>query len=451
MFRPWKALLKLPAPWKPHHSQPSHPQSDPPPSIISPDLLHSNRSPNEAEVTETHAYTAQLKSTLVRLQRRRSKCAFHLREPMQKLLGDHISTLSPFRRLPYEIITMIFLMCPQGGNLTDAPLVLCRICRQWRNIALDTPRLWCSPRCVIRLGRFDREIAGLVTWLKRSGCDHPLNLSLNFDDRSFPPDRYIELFEVAKSVSLRWKSLAIYLSNVSSMFDLIYLDATNLPQLKSLTILNFAGCNPRSHPTPHASHLFSAATGLRALTIEGITPTTVPRLVFVKNLTNLHMRSFRNYHTPEEYLQLLEQCPNLTHCAIHCLLNRGQSYVNPRPRTLPKLVHLQIEGYCPHFSVVGMLLDALTIPQLEFVSIDFLFNQVFVMGHVIHGPPSFHPRELFLTFIERSVHTLSLINWSPPSIPTCFSMVASVGPARTIWKCDGEWHRTNYPDYCRRH
>jgi len=438
MFRSWKALLTLPTPWKPHHSQPSLPQSDQP--HISPDLHHSNRNLDEVEVTETQSCMAQLKSALVRLQRRRLKCALRLRESTQKLPDDHKSILSIpslFGRLSYEIILMIFLMCPQGGNLTDAPLLFCRICRQWRNIALDTPQLWCSPRCDIRLGRLDCEIAGLVTWLRRSGRDHPLNLSLHFDDRCSPSDCY-GLFEVAKSVSLRWKSLAICLSNSSSAFSLFdQLDTTNIPQLESLTILNLWDSYSHRSSTPPARPVFSAALALRALAIEGIPPTEVRQHVCVKNLTKLYVRNFSVYHLLHEYLQLLEGCSNLMHCSIHCLLDwNHSSYIFPRLRTLPKLMHLQIKGSCrSQFSVVGILLNALACPQLEFVSINFRCD------YCGHYDLAEHPRNAFLTFIERSTNTLSL---DPRAAdPYLLEMVASVGPRGTIWTSDGEWYRTS--------
>jgi len=407
--------------------------------VIPLDLLHSNRPPNETEVTEIQAYIAQLNSALAQLQLRRSKHTLCLRESIQKQLFDHKSVLSPFRRLPYEIISMIFLMCPQGESLTDAPLLLCRICSLWRNIALDIPQLWYNPRCAIRLGHFDRAITRLTTWLERSGRDHPLNLSFHLKYCSPHADGYIELFEVARSVSLRWKSLVICLSNSSSAFGLIdQLNTTNIPQLESLTILNLWDSHSHRSCTPPARPLFSAAPALRALTTEGISPTYVRYHVYMNNLTKLYVRNFRRYHYPDEYLQLLVGCSNLTHCAIHCLLDfHHGSHFSPHLQTLPKLVHLQIEGYCPQFIAIGILLDALAFPLLEFVSINFWFDSRYGQ-HNLAG----RPRDAFQTLIERSTHTLLLV--SGVADPFLFEMAASVSPTRTIWPCDGEWYHTKF-------
>ncbi|KAF8205656.1 hypothetical protein K438DRAFT_517563 [Mycena galopus ATCC 62051] len=50
--------------------------------------------------------------------------------------------------LPLEILSEIFAYCVPDEfitpNLTTAPLVLCGLCRQWREVAISTPELWSS-------------------------------------------------------------------------------------------------------------------------------------------------------------------------------------------------------------------------------------------------------------------------------------------------------------------
>ncbi|KAJ7166753.1 hypothetical protein C8R46DRAFT_876343, partial [Mycena filopes] len=52
----------------------------------------------------------------------------------------------PVLALPVEITGEIFMRClpefPAHPSGTIAPMLLTRICRQWRNIACSTPRLW---------------------------------------------------------------------------------------------------------------------------------------------------------------------------------------------------------------------------------------------------------------------------------------------------------------------
>ncbi|KAF9066952.1 hypothetical protein BDP27DRAFT_1174984, partial [Rhodocollybia butyracea] len=93
------------------------------------------------------------------------------------------------RRLPVEILTEIFTHClpskhiPPSSLIMEAPLVLLSVCREWRTVALSTPRLWCSPR--IRLpssghltdAKLKPHHTGIEQWLDRSGS-LPLFLSL---------------------------------------------------------------------------------------------------------------------------------------------------------------------------------------------------------------------------------------------------------------------------------
>ena len=70
--------------------------------------------------------------------------------------------LAPIRRLPAEILSEIFIHCVpcaawvpyDGRNMVGmtplflltttqaAPIILMHVCRQWRRVALDTPRLF---------------------------------------------------------------------------------------------------------------------------------------------------------------------------------------------------------------------------------------------------------------------------------------------------------------------
>ncbi|KAG1771412.1 hypothetical protein EDD22DRAFT_947856 [Suillus occidentalis] len=58
---------------------------------------------------------------------------------------------SAISRLPTEILTKIFLYCvPESENVAPephlAPMLLTRVCRRWREIAVDMPDLWCRLR-----------------------------------------------------------------------------------------------------------------------------------------------------------------------------------------------------------------------------------------------------------------------------------------------------------------
>ncbi|KAJ7747779.1 hypothetical protein B0H16DRAFT_1375260 [Mycena metata] len=117
------------------------------------------------------------------------------------------SIVYPVLSIPPEITALIFFHCispsnpfPQPSPL-KAPLLLAQICREWRDIALSTPRLWQS------LGLVDtRSVDVFETWLARSG-NLPLNFSLNCVD----PERASFLVDVCIPHAQRWQNVELAL------------------------------------------------------------------------------------------------------------------------------------------------------------------------------------------------------------------------------------------------
>ncbi|TDL26966.1 hypothetical protein BD410DRAFT_478378 [Rickenella mellea] len=104
---------------------------------------------------------------------------------------SHLRTSrSPIQRLHLELLNEIFRHClnmydyPLAGRLRlprpsvqEAPLILCRICRQWRQLVLANPLLWAQ----IELSGKDpsSHLAALDEWLARSQRS-PLHLSVSY-------------------------------------------------------------------------------------------------------------------------------------------------------------------------------------------------------------------------------------------------------------------------------
>ncbi|XP_006455720.1 hypothetical protein AGABI2DRAFT_210234, partial [Agaricus bisporus var. bisporus H97] len=71
------------------------------------------------------------------------------KQDTKSFIEAHQRLLSPIRQLLPEILQEIFWQClPVAHNSVlsakEAPLVLGRVCSQWRRIAYSTPKLWCS-------------------------------------------------------------------------------------------------------------------------------------------------------------------------------------------------------------------------------------------------------------------------------------------------------------------
>ncbi|KAE9410788.1 hypothetical protein BT96DRAFT_796966, partial [Gymnopus androsaceus JB14] len=108
------------------------------------------------------------------------------RQKLQEYIEAHRELASPVRQIPPETLAKTFVQCLPTEplypirNLDEAPLSLTSICRDWRRIALTTPRLWNSLHIYLPppLSRdaCSRRIAGTTSWLERSGS-LPLSIS----------------------------------------------------------------------------------------------------------------------------------------------------------------------------------------------------------------------------------------------------------------------------------
>ncbi|KAJ7879186.1 hypothetical protein B0H14DRAFT_2160977, partial [Mycena olivaceomarginata] len=66
--------------------------------------------------------------------------------PLTPKFGKHEGALSPLRRMPVEIISLIFKFAAPFPsdfmNVEEGPWVLSAVCSLWRTIALSQPSLW---------------------------------------------------------------------------------------------------------------------------------------------------------------------------------------------------------------------------------------------------------------------------------------------------------------------
>ncbi|KAG1745308.1 hypothetical protein EDB19DRAFT_1906420 [Suillus lakei] len=130
---------------------------------------------------------------------------------VQESLTFHEALASPTRcLLPSELLGEIFLRClPQTSYVTpssnDCPLVLTRICRQWRAVALSTPRLWTS----LSISLLKAEMSGgdaYKFWLEKARSI-PLSIRVVHD---------MDLSDGDKPLSIQW--LRPFLSQCSDLW-----------------------------------------------------------------------------------------------------------------------------------------------------------------------------------------------------------------------------------------
>ncbi|KAJ8590651.1 hypothetical protein M405DRAFT_718295, partial [Rhizopogon salebrosus TDB-379] len=107
------------------------------------------------------------------------------------MISDLKAALSPIKRMPDEILALIFEHCLPKRSLDNpgfvspgctrgtTPLRLGRVCSSWRRIAHAHPRLWCNVDLSICQSKeiFTKTLPRLLNWIHRSGC-LPLSLTL---------------------------------------------------------------------------------------------------------------------------------------------------------------------------------------------------------------------------------------------------------------------------------
>ncbi|KAF7344350.1 F-box domain-containing protein [Mycena sanguinolenta] len=258
--------------------------------------------------------------------------AVNRREKLQHFIDAHLALLSPARRLPEDIVRILFTaMLPSTRNATissdEAPLLLCRVCKSWQAVALSTPQLWASFHIVVPPpSKFER----LVT--------------LNWDVSL--------LLEIFTSVSHRWKNVQLTLPNTVAHV-LGGLTSDDISQLRSI------GLCP---PSPDERNILSswpfdflATKNLRRVTFTG-TYSFANSAISWGTLTHLDMCDFRPTAPIVPFgraLAILAQCTALQTCKLALEEAAEENSAIIRPFILPQLSRLAVmcltDNVGPHF------------------------------------------------------------------------------------------------------
>ncbi|KAK1221273.1 hypothetical protein PQX77_015933 [Marasmius sp. AFHP31] len=242
-------------------------------------VLHTNHVPSATELKELQHLVHEPKERIEQLDAEINRLQAE-RDELQ-----HFVAAAPFRRLPADIWGDIFAYCLPTNKLNvavctvkESPLLLTTVCRTWREIALNTPRLWSALHiCVWEPDVHpapQARLEGIKTWLNRSGS-RPLTLSISIvnKDSSNPSAQvdidenpYAALMDLLVRYSYRWRTLALNYSTKSThLRPLERLTAEDLPILevvhaRSMGLL--APCTdappntrPQKSPTAFASLL----------------------------------------------------------------------------------------------------------------------------------------------------------------------------------------------------
>ncbi|PPR03495.1 hypothetical protein CVT24_012672 [Panaeolus cyanescens] len=257
--------------------------------------------------------------------------------------------------LPPEILAEIFhtyMFCEDESDLLDpelqgmvsvflpnphsAPLLFCRVCSYWREVAISTPSLWSA--IAIR-EPFTLETVAL--WLQRSHS-HPLSLFITLFEDASPAilERLPSLLQMLYNQMPRWKKVSVHLPTEEYMQDFLFslLPAEDVSPAVQLEYLRFSR-DYMNDPLDDYKSLVRLSSFphpmFRRIAWGG--EFNVPEFSRLPSTmwTNLHQMCFVTTTTILLH-SFLEACPNIRHININVL--QSVVYDGEAPHT-PIIAH----------------------------------------------------------------------------------------------------------------
>ncbi|KAJ7140707.1 hypothetical protein C8R44DRAFT_761767 [Mycena epipterygia] len=302
------------------------------------------------------------------------------RDELNQFIDSHLALLSPARRLPPDVVRAIFTASlPSTRNSImageDSPLLLCRICSAWRQLAISTPRLWSSLHIVVPgRSRINGLVEMVTLWLSRSGII-PLSISVILSKACEYYCDLKPLLHFLATFSPRWKSIRITLPTLDDFDVFASLSAEDVPMLQDVLVGGvFAGTSLGAN-SPWRSLAFLAAPSLLSLSInEG---RNFAALNFLsKRLVHLRIRDNGTEGTfPLTYvtvLGLLQQFPVLETCDL-ALVGEAESPWTGGSVILPHFRHFGLDDRSPE-GQSDSLFTAFVFPNLRSVDYSLFFT-----------------------------------------------------------------------------
>ncbi|KAJ7879187.1 hypothetical protein B0H14DRAFT_3773701 [Mycena olivaceomarginata] len=211
------------------------------PSPIPRDILDTNNPPAEYNHPALRAFSV-LDATITALKAELSKL-LEERESLDAEVRKHEGALSPLRRMPVEIVSLIFKFAAPFRSyvmsVKEGPWILSAVCSRWRTIALSQPNLWAE----FVLNFVDdpdiSESAGRILPLVEAHLERSQKLPLAI---TFFPYEELECTEAEQALldllaahCDRWETVALYGSTLlyDTLIGSIY---GRLPILRKLDI-----------------------------------------------------------------------------------------------------------------------------------------------------------------------------------------------------------------------
>jgi len=149
----------------------------------------------------------------------------------------------PFDLLPLELQVEIFSHCLPlfpHFDVNEAPLLITRVCKAWRDLAYNTPKLWSTFEIEVTgsgasISLHDLSIMSTIQlWLERSKAV-PLNIRvMHIPVGRIPDHRSAQILSLLVPEARRWKHVQFILPS-SSLSSIQHSLPDGFPELRSLT------------------------------------------------------------------------------------------------------------------------------------------------------------------------------------------------------------------------
>ncbi len=246
-------------------------------------------------------------------------------------------------------------------HASEAPVLLGRVCSEWRRVSLATPEIWSSLHIVppsvnfsnpaSSTARFQRKRELICTWLGRSGAC-PLSISFLWlaGDSEDEVKLCGSLLEVLVPMCKRWKVLDFRVP-LKVFRPFIGLTVEDVPMLEGMSFMdNRTSIDTDVDRWPEGLGFADSASKLRTFTLTffsgGIRLPSIPW----SQLTSLYLESNIAFFFPDsrEMLNTLAHCADLQSCTLKFPLSHTASLPAFEkfdiPVTLPRLQILYIDG-----------------------------------------------------------------------------------------------------------
>ncbi|KJA22411.1 hypothetical protein HYPSUDRAFT_656867 [Hypholoma sublateritium FD-334 SS-4] len=290
--------------------------------------------------------------------------------------------LSPFRQLPEDVVRAIFVACLEWRcnptmAKTEAPVLLTRISRATRMIALTTPRLWAAIHIPIitsvQLEVMDTaksvmnaRARGVKEWLLRRSGDLPLRISVYETNYNGTQELTSDVIDILIACCSRWKNVH-FTCRPTTLSGVLSLSRFDVPLLQSLAMY------PTTF-TPDEINLWKNSDILQSPMLKkfgylGFSNGVPPKYpVNWSNLTHLHCTD-----AMDNLVDVLRQAAALT--TLNLTLERLEHAI-PYSGTisLPCLTSLVIIQHCRPRGENMEILESIYAPSLEAVCYDSMLD-----------------------------------------------------------------------------